>query len=94
MKQSASIDKLGRLVGTLLRRYHIIIFALTIVIGVSVAVFFLNNLITASSQADPPAPISSGFNKETIDAINKFDAPGTNREMPPLPSGRINPFIE
>ena len=45
MKQSLSFRKIGVAIGNIFRRHHIILFALTVVIGVSIEMLFLNNLI-------------------------------------------------
>ena len=94
MKQSLSLKSLTTSLSNLFKRHHIILFALTVVVGVSVAMFLLYNLINATSEEVITPMPSTIFDEETIARINKLaPSDGTQRELI-LPSGRINPFVE
>jgi hypothetical protein len=95
MKQSLSFRKIGVAIGNIFRRHHIILFALTVVIGVSIEMLFLNNLINESETEQTVITPTTTFDKETMDRIDKLITPGsdTNQDLV-LPDGRINPFVE
>ncbi len=96
MKQTPSLTQLGEMAGRFFRRYHVILFSLTIVLGVSVAVFMLNNLLVISSGSDSGTNVATPttFDQQTIEAIEKFSTASENQEAMILPSGRINPLVE
>ncbi len=96
MKNSPSVGQLGNIIASVFRRFHVLLFVLTVVIGVAACMFFLNNLITLSAQADPLAPTTTQFDQTTIDRINGLvtaDQGISGKELV-LPPGRINPFVE
>lgn len=94
MKKSPSTGKIGSSIAHFLKRYHVVIFALTVVIGVSGAVFLLNGLITMSSEGEAQPPKPTSFDQKTIDRINEFSTVNDRRKEFSLPPGRINPFVE
>lgn len=95
MKNSPSVSQLGSIVAHFIGRYHVIIFSLTVVIGVSAAVLLLNGLIELSSGTDHPVSTTQAFDRETIEKIdNLTPANQTQGSSLSLPSGRINPFVE
>lgn len=97
MKKSPSVQQLGETLGCFFRRYHVILFSLTIVIGVSAAVFMLNNLLVISARptTEGEASVPSiSFDQETIKAIEEFSTSADSPEPFNLPSGRINPLVD
>ena len=95
MKNSPSVNELGSIIARFVHRHHIILYAMTIVIGVSVAVFFLNNLIALSNSTDDSQPVSTSFDKTTIERIEALNMINSDsNDGFSLPAGRINPFVE
>ena len=95
MKNSLSLDQLPKAIASFFKRFHIVIYTLTIVIGVAVAVFLLNGLIAKSSTPDSSdASATTSFDKETIERINNFNTSSSSNDTFTLPSGRINPLVE
>lgn len=95
MKNSPSVGDLGGIIAKFIRRHHIVIYSMTIVIGVSVAVFFLNNLIALSNSTDDSQPVSTSFDKTTIERIEALNMINSDsNDGFSLPAGRINPFVE
>lgn len=74
-----------------MHRYHVIIFAVFVVGGLSVATFLLYQVITSTSTPTTSTSTSS-FDKATIDRINKLRGANDTPEPLNLPSGRTNPF--
>jgi len=93
-KQLPSANQLGQTILHFIRRYHVILFTLTVVVGVSVAVFLLNRLITESNTITQPPITVTQFDQETINKINSLNTASNNRSDFSLPPGRVNPFIE
>lgn len=95
MKNSPSVGQLGEVISHFFRRYHMSIFLLTVVIGVSAAVLLLNGLLSKSNEMDPTVTTqSSSFDKKTIERIDNFSPAGAGKDDFSLPSGRTNPFVE
>jgi len=94
MKQSPSLSQLGDVITHFVQRFHLVIFTLTVVIGVSVAVFLLNGLIEASNKTEPATHAMPTLDQNTIDRINSFKKASDGQDSFSLPPGRINPFVE
>ena len=95
MKSSISISQISDGVVNFIRRFHLLIYTLTVVIGVAVAVFQLNGLITEQSPAGNGGDTAaSSFDKDTIDRINNFNTANSDQDTFSLPSGRINPLVD
>ena len=95
MKSSISIGQILDGMVNFIRRFHLLIYTLTVVIGVAVAVFQLNGLITEQSPAGNGGDTAaSSFDKDTIDRINNFNTANSDQDTFSLPSGRINPLVD
>lgn len=94
MKNSPSVGELGGIIARFMRRYHVMLFTLTVVISVSVAVFMLNGIITLSNETDDSIGGVSGFDTATIERIENFNMSNDISDDFSLPPGRVNPFIE
>ncbi len=95
MKKSPAFAKFGKAIGKFFHRYHIIIFVLTVVIGVLVGVLLLNNLITLSGQLEPVSSSGTTFDEVTIKRIeNLVTIHDDSSSELTLPPGRISPFVE
>lgn len=95
MKSSISISQISNSIVHFISRFHVLIYTLTVVIGVAVAVFQLNGLITERSPADNGGGATApSFDKDTIDRINNFNTASSGEDTFSLPSGRINPLVD
>lgn len=97
MKNSPDISQLGTVLGRFFRRYHVVLFMLTVVVGVSAALFLLYGLVSLSNtKTDISASIetTAHFDKKTIEQIDSFGTPGTTNQPFSPPTGRVNLFAE
>ena len=95
MKSSPSINELGGLIAKFFRRYHVMLYVLTVVIGVSAAVFLLNSLISQSNSTETTGTATNqAFDQATIKRIESFNTVNKNSDTFSLPPGRVNPFVE
>ncbi|MDO5344078.1 MAG: hypothetical protein Q4F02_04195 [Candidatus Saccharibacteria bacterium] len=94
MKNSPDISQLGVILGRFFRRYHVILFTLTVVAGVSAALLLLNGLLVASSAADDGVVQQQRFDQETIKKIDSFGSRTTTSRELQFPGGRTSPFVE
>ncbi len=96
MKNSVSVDQISGLILTFFKRYHLILFTLTVVLGVSVAVFLLNQLMLAESGNDNTSSQASGaiFDEATIDRIKSLNTSADSGGELVFPDGRVDPFSE
>lgn len=97
MKNNIDISKLASNVGSFFSRFHITIFFVTIVAGLSFAILSLNSLI--GSASDTTNSSDGGPSQSVIDqtVIERIDALHTSDDAPSsvtLPTGRTNPFVE
>jgi hypothetical protein len=80
-----------------LSRYNLIIFIVSVVVGLSLAILALNNILqTPFDSANLP---SSGngqvsFDETTITRINTLKTSADAPTKPTLPDGRIDPFSD
>ena len=94
---SISIPKITSILPRFFKRYHVVIYTLTVVIGVSIATFMLNGLLSrpeVSPTASVPTPTVPVFDQEIIDRINNFNTSSTQEDTFSLPAGRINPLVD
>lgn len=92
-----SLIKLQRAIDHFFRRYHVMIFMLTAVIGVSFAVFSLYSIVMQSGNPTEDqinSAANSSFDNDTIDQLNRLLQADSNEKYE-IPEGqRTNPFIE
>ena len=94
MKQSLSLGMIGPAIAHFLQRYHMVLYSLTVVIGVSVAIFLLNGLIDLSNESEPGEVSTTIFDKQTIDKLESFSSSDATSPGFNMPDGRTNPFVE
>ena len=93
MKTDLNIKEIVAALSRFLHRYHVLIFALFVLGGLSGATFMLYQTATSAQTAETSIPAST-FDKATIEKINNLsNATSTNPE-PVRPAGRTNPFKE
>ena len=73
-----------------MHRYHVIVFTVVIIGGLSIATYLMYRVTIASST--PTGTPVSGFDKATIDRINQLHDVNDSQESLKLPPGRVNPF--
>jgi len=79
----------------ILRRYHIVLFVLTIVGSLAAVILMLNSIIISSSSATTfTSPDSASFDETTIKRIEQLKSSADAGGPATLPPGRTNPFIE
>jgi hypothetical protein len=95
MNISFSFTPIKRFIVTTLHRYHIILFAVIILGGLAVIVFYLNNVLILSGQSDGYTSQSnnSSFDQTTIERIKQLRTTSETDNQLDL-SGRSNPFVE
>lgn len=83
-------------IGRSLAKFHMTFFIVFIAAGLTVAVLFLNNLLSDTSGADNyTSPIDAGsIDQATLDRIKELHTSDEPVSEMSLPQGRINPFGE
>lgn len=92
MKADINIQQLSKTISHFLHRYHVILFVLSVIGGLALATFMINQSINERS-ADQPATGIEKFDATTIEKINKLNPSSTQSTPFTLPSGRTNPFM-
>lgn len=92
MNGSLSLSQITIALSKFLHRFHVILFALIVIGGLSVATFLLYGTIASSSASNEPTASSNSFDKSTIDKIKELRDPSEQSEPLQLPQGRTNPF--
>jgi hypothetical protein len=90
MKTSIGINQVGAYITRFLHRFHVVIFVLTIVGGLSVATFMLNR--TLGAEAPLSEETSSSFDTKTMERVKQLSKTTTETKPLNLPPGRIDPF--
>jgi hypothetical protein len=83
--------------GSILSRFHIIIFTITVIGGLIICMLLINATITQSdsSGAYTPASTNTNFDQQTINRIKQLHSSSDPTPAPSLDlSGRINPFVD
>lgn len=77
-------------------RFHLVIFFVTTVLLLSIAVLLLSSIVNKASGLDstPTNTASSNFDQSTIDRIDKLKTSDEPSQPLDLSKGRINPFSE
>jgi hypothetical protein len=75
-----------------LHRYHVLLFVLTVIGGLSFATFMINQTINAPVDTSG-TETDETFDKETMDKVRTLRKPNEAPAPLVLPSGRVNPFI-
>lgn len=94
MNISTAIKRFQSNIAHFIGRFHVIIFTLTVVIGVSAALFLLVATLSSSSGEESPTPNMTTFDQTTIDRIDRFNTNDSTGDTFYLPPGRINPLAE
>lgn len=90
-----SLGSIKILIVHILQRFHTIIFVIVVLGGLIAVVLLLNDIVVGSSQQVAPASVTpTGFDKETIDRIDKLRTKDDAATELNLSDGRTNPFVE
>jgi hypothetical protein len=90
-----TLSHITHAVSQFMHRFHVTIFVVFVVGGLSLATLFLQRVITATPQADAGTTGSaSTFSKSEMDTMERIRNLHTtdDKSSLTLPSGRINPF--
>lgn len=77
-------------------RFHVVIFVIVVLGGLTVIIFLLNNVILTSSDSTgyTPTGVSADFDQTTIDRIEQLKTRTETSGQLDLSKGRTNPFVE
>ncbi len=91
-----SLLSIRRSIAHFIGRYHVVLFIVVIVGGLSIDILQLNGVIVHSSDAGGYAPKSSNatFDQVTIDRIKQLKTRNEAGAQLDLSKGRTNPFVE
>ena len=92
MKSDISIQQITRGISHFLHRYHVLIFTIFVLGGLSVATFLLYQVTTSAQSTTSTNP--AGFDQKTIDRIGKLRSASHTPTPINLPAGRTYPFPE
>lgn len=92
MQQSLNLSQIQKSASQLLHRYHIIIFVLTVIGGLSLATFMINQAINSAAATAQTTDSVGNFDKPTMDKIKALRTTDEAPDPLSLPSGRVNPF--
>ena len=91
MKLDSSPTQIIHAFSHFMHRYHVIVFSIFVLGGLSVATFLLYR--AATSATSPSSQFStSSFDKTTINKISELRGAGDAPTPLKLPTGRTNPF--
>lgn len=89
--KSLNFSQLTRAVSTFLHRFHITLFVVFVVGGLSLVTSFLNQAITKQDSNISAPSQEPPFDEPTMDKISNLRASSEHSDLQ-LPNGRINPF--
>jgi len=105
VKKNVKINPI-KSIGSLFKRYNLVLFIVIVVCGLIYAILMLTNILIepATDSAQTSATTISGtdsinnsatvFDQKTIDNLNKLKTSAKNTGDQALPTGRVNPFSE
>jgi hypothetical protein len=89
---SLSLIQIKTTVLHFLHRYHVLLFVLIAIGGLSVATFLINQAINQPIEQTNQSATDT-FDQDTMDKIEKLRKPNEAPAPLVLPNGRVNPFI-
>lgn len=94
MKPSISeqLEPIIKHLSKFLWRFHVMIYSIAVIGGLSIAIFLLSGLLSVSSE--PVQTSSATFDKKTMKIIKDFRTSTSGNDSLTLPAGRSNPFAE
>lgn len=92
MKLDMNLPQLSAGFSRFFHRYHVLIFVIFVIGGLSTATFLLSQALTTPSTTDTTSTVPSGFDKATIEKINSLRSASDQSAPLTMPAGRTNPF--
>lgn len=93
-----STKTIGKKVSHFIYRFHVILFTIIVLGGLSVLIFILYNYIvnaTNINDAENAIAIDSGFDKQTITRLESLQTSNVlNEPIQYIDGARKNPFVE
>ncbi len=89
-----SNEQLSASISHFIKRFHVLIFTTTAVIGTVVAIWSLTGVISTSSNPSEQTPAPTGFDTNTISRLERLIGPGANDSQLEIPEGRVNPLAK
>ena len=90
--KSMTLTQFGELASRFLHRFHVIMFVVLVVGGLSLVTLFLNQAITKPAS-DLTTPGNQSFDEATMKKINNLRTTNDQANLT-LPAGRSNPFVK
>ena len=89
------LNAIPKLLGKILRRYHLVLFVIAVVGSMSIVILMINQSLQASTDtSDISTQTTITFDQKTIDRVNALQ-PTQSQQPLTLPSNqRTNPFVE
>jgi hypothetical protein len=93
--KSLDIHDITKAISKILHRFHLVIFVVVVLGGMTVVIFLINETITRANSLnnDNMTPTSSTFDMDTINKLKELEEAGNQGQID-WPNGRINPFSE
>jgi hypothetical protein len=91
-----SLSSIKNIAIALLHRFHVIIFTVIVLGGMTIVIFILNGVIVASGDSNGYSSVSTNqtFDQATIKRIEDLKTSSQTDNQLNLSSGRTNPFVE
>lgn len=96
MNLTLSPDSIKKFIFAFLRRFHIMIFVVVVLVGLIVIVYLLYNIVISSTNTAGVTQntTNTSFDKATIKRINDLKTRDQSSDDLDLSNGRTNPFVE
>lgn len=92
MQQSLNLHQIQQSLSHFLHRYHVLVFVFTVIGGLSLATFMINQAINTPSTQSTTAETTGNFDKATMEKIKALRKTDEAPKQLVLPTGRANPF--
>ena len=95
MKQSLNMTELGAIIRKFLKRFHVMLYTLTVLVGLALAILLLSQVLGTASDTSA-APVSSSpsqFDTNTMKQVESLNRANEGKDIQ-FPKGRVNPFVE
>lgn len=90
MEVSTALKLATKKVGQIMHRYHVMLFTVLAIGGLSIATFSLYQLVIQPAE-DPEQSVYASFDTKTAERLRKLHS-SDKPASPNLPPGRTNPF--
>lgn len=96
MNVNISLGSIQKAIVNFLHRFHVMVFAFTVLVGLIFIVYLLYNVVISSTETEglTPETTSTTFDKDTIKRINELKSRDQSDDSIDFSQGRTNPFVE